>query len=294
MVREHRAERHRRTASVVSGRSFETGEDAAAALGRATPPPNNGNNATAFPMDVDNIEFIDQDPPEDFTKKSRDTRDKKSPSSSSSTSLSSSSGNSGKKKKTITKNTKTTTETKKTRYTFMKINDENPEKVEKRETKSAGSSSSKPRHKTKHCTSLENEPRAKTADKLELDKHEKKARTHSCSSISYEFIDNLAVFRKSFDSVQFVREDSLSLLKGEDALRVQDTSEKGVRSFAGAFINDIIDSAMRLITYNRLKCIELSVSAQKRAHPSGKQTLRLFRIKWTPILGRQGVIRVMW
>lgn len=44
-------------------------------------------------------------------------------------------------------------------------------------------------------------------------KPEKKSRTQSCSSIPYDdIIDNLAVFRKSFDNVHFLHDENLTLL----------------------------------------------------------------------------------
>ncbi|KAI4454932.1 serine/threonine-protein kinase wnk with no lysine -related [Holotrichia oblita] len=89
-------------------------------------------------------------------------------------------------------------------------------------------------------------------------KSDKKFRTHSCSSIPYDdIIDNLAVFRKSFDNVHFCH-DELSFLPLESKAAAEkvekppDMSEKGLRSFASVFVGDVIDSATRIITHNHM------------------------------------------
>ena len=66
---EKQGKSHRRTASGASGRSYETGEDAAAALSRSSPAHDNGNKKKSDAVErpllahLDNIEFIDQDEP---------------------------------------------------------------------------------------------------------------------------------------------------------------------------------------------------------------------------------------
>lgn len=104
-------------------------------------------------------------------------------------------------------------------------------------------------------------------------KPDKKFRTHSCSSIPYDdIIDNLAVFRKSFDNVHFCH-DELNFLPVESKAKataskpikekppdILDMSEKGLRSFASVLVGDVIDSATRIITHNHPKLSMLSDS----------------------------------
>lgn len=86
-------------------------------------------------------------------------------------------------------------------------------------------------------------------------KTDKKGRTHSCSSIPYDdIIDNLAVFRKSFDNVHFFHDESRHLVPIENiaekkvCIKVPEDLEPGesVRNFATTFVTDIIDSAAKV------------------------------------------------
>lgn len=102
----------------------------------------------------------------------------------------------------------------------------------------------------------------------EKESHNKKERTQSCSSIPYDdIIHNLAVFRKSFDNVHFVHDDSLSIVPldsvDDNILVLPEGNSKAVRSFAVTFVNDILDSAAKAIKMQeaasekpdaRLKC----------------------------------------
>lgn len=85
---------------------------------------------------------------------------------------------------------------------------------------------------------------------------DKKVRTHSCSSIPYDdIIDNLAVFRKSFDNVQFFHDESQNLVPIENitekkvCIKIPEAmdSDNHVRNFATTFIADIIESASKVI-----------------------------------------------
>lgn len=85
---------------------------------------------------------------------------------------------------------------------------------------------------------------------------DKKVRTHSCSSIPYDdIIDNLAVFRKSFDNVQFFHDESQNLVPIENitekkvCIKIPEAmdSDEHVRNFATTFVADIIESASKVI-----------------------------------------------
>lgn len=81
---------------------------------------------------------------------------------------------------------------------------------------------------------------------------EKKLRTQSCSSIPVEdFINNLAVFRKSFDNVNIFQNKDIILFRKKGPKLAVDC--EGVRPFAEELLTEIFDSAIRIIMQNDLK-----------------------------------------
>lgn len=92
-----------------------------------------------------------------------------------------------------------------------------------------------------------------------------KMRTHSCSSIPYDdIIDNLAVFRKSFDNVHFFHDESRHLVPIEDisdkkvCIQIPEDmdTENSMRNFATTFVADIIDSASKVIRNKEKKDLQ--------------------------------------
>lgn len=110
---------------------------------------------------------------------------------------------------------------------------------------------------TKQYTLIEDQEKVKSPSKEET-KPEKKSRTQSCSSISSipydDIIDNLAVFRKSFDNVHFVHDESLSLVPIEDISQkkvqivvpkeLNDDKEESLKNLLSPCVDEIIQEAV--------------------------------------------------
>lgn len=105
---------------------------------------------------------------------------------------------------------------------------------------------------------------------------DKKLRTQSCSSIPVEdFINNLAVFRKSFDNVNIFQDESLR--KDIMLFRKKELDRDGLRPLVEEILMEIFDSAVRIIQQNELKLEKPAVKCR-----TGDSTLFLPKIIQTP------------
>lgn len=79
---------------------------------------------------------------------------------------------------------------------------------------------------------------------------EKKLRTQSCSSIPVEdFINNLAVFRKSFDNVNIFQDKDMILFRKKEPSKLVMVDRDGVEEL----LTEIFESAIQIIMANDLK-----------------------------------------